>query len=154
MAVEIHEDQPLVEPGVAWIRQVHIPMITQFDYGGTHQYPPQLAFGQVANGVRILPLDLTSVDQCILAFYPQDTGNYTLNYILYAGSCGELWNVHTDNANVGYPVVDDVIECVDLVAQFPAFFAALVAGDYLRVRVNNQTAARWIVVYGLVLRYS
>jgi len=152
--MEIHEDQPLVEPSAAWIRQIYVPVIAQADLGGSNNYPPYLGVGNVGCGIRRLPTDYTAMSQCNTALIPGVNGNVTMGFTLNAGGCDELWTVHTANGNFAYALVANTLTCVDLVALFPAFFAALVAGDWVRIDITKVVGAPAVRVYGLDMRYT
>lgn len=154
MTIEIHEDQPLVEPAAPWIRHIRAPVTAWLDSGGIFIHPPQIGIFAVSSGLFRLPADLTSVDELMLTLYPQATGNYTLRYFLNAGACGELFNTHTLTQNVVHALTANTLACIDLVTLFPVFFAALTAGDNLQIRVQNNAGPGWLIVYGLDLRYS
>ena len=149
MVLEIHEDQPLVEPAVTWVRQIHVPMAKNTALGAQADYPPRIINTEEAQGILKLPPDFTTMAQCIFTFFPATTGNRTVSYTLWAGKCGESYTAHTATAAFVHAATQNIVFCFDLLASFPAFFAALEAGDYLRVRALYQTAATYLVVYGL-----
>ena len=153
MAVEIHEDQPMVESSIAWPRQLWIPAIAHGHVGAQYQNPAQIQFGQIASGTVQIPTDFTALSRLDLVMYPSANANYTMSTTLYFGSVGEAYNIHTQNQAPVIPMVINVLTHYDLLTLFAALLALLVPGDDFQVRTNNQTGNN-VYVYGLDMRYT
>ncbi|GAH35742.1 unnamed protein product [marine sediment metagenome] len=153
MAVELHEDQPLVEPTAAWPRQLWIPMISQPYAVGQSINPAELQLGERAWGTRQIPTDFTALSRLDMVMYPSFTQNYTMSTRISFGQCGELLNAHTAVFAPAIPMVLNTFLCYDLLALFAVLLANLVPGDNVRVHTTNGTGAV-VFVYGLDMRYT
>ena len=153
MVVEIHEDQPLVEPGAAWIRELWLPAIHRMDGYGGAQYPASIGSTESVSMIRKLPTDFTSVTTATLVIYGWATQNYNLTITGRAGDCGENFALHTQNDTRNHALTANTFSCIDLVPILAAWFAALNAGDHIYINVLNNTVGI-VTVYGLDLRYT
>ena len=150
MAVEIHEDQPLVEPGAAPTRQF---WVTAHERTGVGGYPPMLGLGQQAYLVFKVPHDYTAMTSMILDLMP--AANHVCNLTLQgrAGACGEGINTHWENAAINQAIVANTHNCFDLVPLFAALIPLLNPGDHLLIRVINNIATG-SEVWGMAVRYG
>ena len=153
MAVEIHEDQPLVEAGAPWIKRFWAPAIAEQSYPAPEIHPALELFGYVAWASYKIPPDFTTLDNLYVVMWPEWTGAYNISFWPHFGQCGELWNVHNQWQILPVAMTLNKFTCYDLVPQFPVLLANLAAGDHLLLRVLNQTAQR-LHVYGMDGRYS
>ncbi|GAJ15079.1 unnamed protein product, partial [marine sediment metagenome] len=88
MAVEIHEDQPLVEPAAAGLRRAWIPIVL-YDYGNMVPSNPARVFrGEAASASYRIPTDFTSIDSLEFIGYGHTTRDYTITTRMYFGQCG------------------------------------------------------------------
>ena len=150
---EIAEDQPLIEPGTAWIRQLWAPMIERQDYGLQGLHPALLDNVMRAHATLNIPTDFTSLNNLYLIVYPAATVPVTINVTISFGQNGQAWNTRTQAANVVTAMVAGVFTSIDLVTTFGALLANLAAGDHMFVVARNQVVTQ-ITVYGLDARYS
>jgi len=153
MAVEIHEDQPLVEPSVAWIRQFWAPMITQKTYTNSSFHPAIILNTENANATYLMPTDFTALVSLTIMFFCGNTGNKNIQVSIWFAGCGEAWNTHLGVQAFAVPLVNGIFYCLDLVPIFGALLANLVAGDLLWVELRNQSANAF-QVYGVDGRYT
>lgn len=150
---EIAEDQPLIEPGTAWNRQLWAIMIPHQEYIGLRIYPAELQNNYYCWGTLNMPTDFTTLNRLNLVLYRTATANNTVRVDLFFGRDGELYNTHTGWLNIIVAMVANRFISIDLVTYFPALLALLTAGDHLLVRAQNLTAGT-IHIYGLDARYS
>jgi len=153
MAVEIHEDQPLVEPSTAWPRELWVPATHLSNAYGGNQYPANILSGQSASMIVKLPTDFTSIVSAAISLYGGATMNFNLTVRGWAGACTEAPATHNQTDTRNHALTLNVFSCTDIVTLIPVFFAALTAGDHVYILVTNNTVGN-VTVYGLDLRYA
>lgn len=153
MAAEIAEDQALIEPGTAWIRQLWAPMIMRLPPGGLNIHPAQLQVGVSGSAILNMPIDFTTLNHLYFIVYPFAAANITMNVTIMFGQNGELYNVHTQTQAVVIAMLANRFTSVDLVTMFGALLANLAAGDHMWVSVADACATTFYA-YGLDARYS
>jgi len=150
---EIAEDQPLIEPGTAWIRQLWAPMIERQDYGLQGLHPALLDNVMRAHATLNIPTDFTTLNNLYLVVYPAANAAVTITVDISFGQNGEAWNTHTQQLPVVAAMLANRFTSIDLVPTFGALLANLAAGDHVFVVARNQVVTQ-ICVYGLDARYS
>lgn len=153
MTVELHEDQPLVEPPAVGARQRWLPMIVRFEPGGPTIYPGGISTNDHAAGIIRMPLDFTTLSSLTLVLNPTNTGATNLDVSIRFGGCGELHNTHAQTLNQTWAMTANTFFCVDLLPLYAALLAALAVGDIMRVNVKNNQAAI-VTCYGVDMVYT
>jgi len=147
--MEIHEDQPLVEPGTPPTREIWVTAHHGTAGGG---YPPIFVTPLQARLIFKVPWDYTSMVSMILDLMP--AANHVCNFSLQGrvGACGEGVNTHFQNVAINQALIANVHNCVDLVPLFNTLIPLLGPGDHFLLRVINNIATG-SEVWGMAVRY-
>ena len=153
MAVEIHEDLPLVELAAAWPRQIWATAQPEADAYSATRIPCNLGLNHTGAMIFKLLNDFTSFTSATLVLYGGATQNFNIRIRVRGGACNEAHNTHIQTDTRNHALTLAVFSCIDLIPILPAVFGALAAGDHILVEVRNQTAPD-ITVYGIDVRYT
>lgn len=154
MVMEIHEDQPLVEPAAPWIRWLWLPAGLWWGNTNTGQYPCILSLGHIAYMIQKIPPDFTSLSSLRVAMYSTVNQVPPLSIWVHFGSVGEDPFLHSQTIVHNPILVANRHYELDLITTFPALLALLVPGDYLGIRLQNQAVANSVYVYGAEAVYA
>jgi len=150
--MEIHEDQPLVEPAAGPTRKIWVPLIHRFNTYPGVQAPSDTQNTFIASGTFEVPHDFTAWTRIRLVVFGNITQPYNITIRGDAGTCGELYTTHNQTIVQVVNLVLNRFTCIDLSALMAAFFGALSPGDYVQMQVTNNTVGI-VTTYGFDLRY-
>jgi hypothetical protein len=150
---EIPEDQPLIEPGAAWPKQLWAPMIAQHDFATWPLHPARVDNSMSSRATLNMPTDFTTLNRLYLVGHSSVNANIAMTITISFGGDGEAAGIHSQALALVVPMLAGIFTSTDLVLTFGALLANLVAGDHMQILVLN-TGAATVRIYGVDARYS
>lgn len=135
-------------PKVFWA-----PMISHRYTSGKDIHPAELTQPQMASATCKIPPDFTTLDHLYLVMYPEGTGNFSVVVNIWFGEDGQTPGNHSQGQGLIIPMTNNRLKSYDLVPDFAALIANMVAGDHLQIIIVYQSVTD-VHFYGLDGRYS
>lgn len=121
---------------------------------GNAEFPPSFAQSQMAEVFAHLPDNWNGFDAFYLKLLGGQTEATTIDITINAGTCDELFNIHTQTVNdIAINMVVDEYECLDLMTLFATVIALMNSDDDLWITATDDGEFNQFLI-GVVIEES